>query len=116
MLELTVSAEYIPDETPGSAWSEDVWITTAYVRETETSYIYYVSPDAKRIVQYARPGGSTDWAPAETGYTQWGRPQNGIAAVSWDDQIRLVYEESGEIVASALSGNEWTGPQKASPE
>lgn len=114
-LELIISAEYIPDETPGSAYSEDVWIATSYVQGTGTSHIHYVSPDARRIVQYSREGGNTDWAPAETGYAQWGRPQNGIAAVSWDNQLRLVYEDGGEIVTSALSGNEWTGPKKSVP-
>lgn len=103
---------FTPDKTPGSAWSEDAWISTSYVRAEDTSYLYYVSPEAKRIMQYSRPSGNTDWGPAKTGFIQWGTPQNGIVSVSWDDQLRLVYEDGGEMVVSALSPDGWTGPQK----
>ena len=106
---------FTPDKTPGSAWSEDAWISASYVRVADTSYIYYVSPEAKRIVEYSRPSGNSDWEPAKTDLSQWGTPQNGIVSVSWDDQLRLVYEDGGEMVVSALSRGEWTGPQKAEP-
>ncbi|RYP01246.1 hypothetical protein DL764_006249 [Monosporascus ibericus] len=102
------------DQTPGSAWSTDAKFVASYTRATDTNHIHYVSPTQRRLVQYSRTGNSSEWT-VEAELSQWGAPQSGLAAAAWDDKLRLIYEDDEKIVESALSGNDWEGPQELAP-
>jgi hypothetical protein len=72
-------------------------------------HVYYVAQATGQIVAYYRAGPNGTWS-ANTD-TSWGKSDGGLAAVSWGDQVRLLYFTGGRLTISALSNLTWSKPE-----
>lgn len=97
------------DDQPGSGWAPTASFSGIWISKLDTWRAYWTSPTTGSIVSYSQDGDK--WAPAS--WDEWGKAESGIAATSWNDQIRLYYFQSGDLVMNALNATAggWTKPK-----
>jgi len=74
----------------------------------ETSRLYYLGTD-KQIYEY-KADEVGNWTTSPDQSNEWAlndETQGRIAAIGWDDQVRVYYQSNGEVVESSLSGDVW---------
>lgn len=67
----------------------------------------------KELYEYTTAStANTAWTSTPDQSSEWAlddQVSGRIAAIGWDDQVRLYYQSDGEVVENVLSGNVWSG-------
>ncbi|KAH7157073.1 hypothetical protein EDB81DRAFT_412279 [Dactylonectria macrodidyma] len=101
------------DESPGSGWSPSAAFASIYVPDFESYRVYYTNPSTGSIISYFQ-NTTTAWRSNHN--ANWGEPDSSIAAVSWGDQVRLVYFQNGTLVMSSQDVSSWDTPEEVGGE
>ncbi|KAK7430559.1 hypothetical protein QQZ08_002851 [Neonectria magnoliae] len=101
------------DESPGSGWSASAPFASVYVPRFESYRVYYTNPSTGTIVSYFQ-NTTTPWRVNNDG--NWGEPDSSIAAVSWSNQVRLMYFQNSTLVMSSQDATSWDEPEEVGGE
>ncbi|KPM37192.1 hypothetical protein AK830_g9361 [Neonectria ditissima] len=101
------------DESSGSGWSASAAFASVYVPQSESYRIYYTNPSTGTIVSYVQ---NTTSAWRVNSDDSWGEPDSSIAAVSWSNQVRLVYFQNSTLVMSSQDAASWDEPEEVGGE
>ncbi|KAH7154976.1 hypothetical protein B0J13DRAFT_654490 [Dactylonectria estremocensis] len=97
------------DENPGSGWSPSATFASIYGPDFESYRVYYTNPLTGTIIPYFQ-NTTTAWS---SNYdANWGEPDASIAAVSWENQVRLLYFQNGTLVLSSQDVSSWDTPEE----
>ncbi|KAM0427320.1 hypothetical protein ACHAPT_007755 [Fusarium lateritium] len=95
----------VVDDQPGSSWRATAPFDATYIPALNSYRIFYTNPSSGTIVSYFRNGAQADWRSNTDG--AWGNPASGIAAVGWQDNVRLFYYQGGRLTMSVNDGDDW---------
>ncbi|KAM5384274.1 hypothetical protein ACJZ2D_001579 [Fusarium nematophilum] len=99
----------IVDDQPGSSWRSTAFFDATYVPAFNSYQVFYTNPSSGDIVSYSRSGPSADWQ--SNNEQSWGSPASSVAAIAWEDQLRLFYYQSGRLTMSANDDGDWDAPE-----
>ncbi|KAL6400551.1 hypothetical protein AUP68_16264 [Ilyonectria robusta] len=101
------------DESPGSGWSASAAFATTYVPQFESYRLYYTNPSTGTIVSYFQ-NTTTPWSVNHN--DNWGEPDSSIAAVAFENQVRLMYFQNSTLVMSSQDATSWDTPEEVGGE
>ncbi|KAF7538775.1 hypothetical protein G7Z17_g12564 [Cylindrodendrum hubeiense] len=101
------------DESPGSGWSPSAAFASIYVPSFESYRLYYTNPSTGTIVSYFQ-NSTTPWSVNQD--DNWGKPDSSITAVSFENQVRLIYFQDSTLVMSSQDATAWTEPEEVGGE
>lgn len=92
-------------DTDGAGFYTTAKFTSAYCTDLATYYFYYVKTDGS-IGAWSRNTASNDtWV--QYSDDNWSTSDGDITAVTWGDQVRLIYMSGGELVVSVDDNDVW---------
>ncbi|RSL54528.1 hypothetical protein CEP54_009820 [Fusarium duplospermum] len=102
---LDVDESQVVDDSPASSWQASTFFSATYIPSLNSYRVFYTNPSSGSIVSYFRTGTTANWN--SNSDNAWGRPASGIAAVGWQDNVRLFYYQSSTLTMSVNDGDDW---------